>query len=188
MTQPSKVLAAIVRTLKEELGAGVDVRAISGQFGAELTDLNSLASPGVYVAMLRMPDANRDYDPPAAVGRFMAVCLARDPRTNREELTRDDVAINLAAAVQSVIARTRFPDGVGHPVMHAAAFNIASTNSFAADLARKGIALWRVEWSQEFELTPRDFADTLVKLREIRMTARVGDDQTEDVAAIATTE
>lgn len=188
MTQPSKVLAAIVRTLKEELGQGIAVRPIAGLFGADLTDLNTLPAPGVYVAPLRMPASTRDYDPPSTVARFMALCIARDPRPNRHEMTRDDVALNLAAVVQSIVVRSRFPDGTGEPVFCAAASNVASVNSFDVNLARKGLALWRVEWSQEFEVTPSDAVDTLVRLREIHMTARVGDDQTEDVAAIATVE
>jgi hypothetical protein len=188
MTQPSKVLAAIVRTLREELGQAVAVRTISGQFGADLTDLNTLPAPGVYVAPLRMPSSPRDYDPPATTARFMALCVARDPRPSLQEITRDDVALNLAALVQSIVIGSRFPDGAGEPTMFGAAFNVASVNSFDANLARKGLALWRVEWSQEFELTARDQADTLVKLREIHMTARVGDADTADVAATATTE
>lgn len=186
MTQPSQVIEAIVDTLRAELGAGVaDVRAISGQFGADLTDLNSLASPGLYVAMLRMPASARDYDPPAVDARMMVLCMARDPRPALGERTRDDVAMNLAAAVQAIVTRSRFQLADGTDIMTSRPTNVASTNSFNPDFARRGVALWRVEWSQTFELTAQDLEATLAQLREIRITAVVGGPDVDDVAAHA---
>jgi hypothetical protein len=189
VTQPSKVIAAIVSTLEAELGSdAVEVRAIAG--GGDLTALSTLATPGVYVTCVRMPVSPRDYDPPAVDGRFIALCVSRDPRPGEPyfERTREDVSANLAALVQRIVSSSLFLDEDGEPVMVGQASSVASVNAFTPDLVRKGVSIWRVEWSQTFELTPRDEANTLVQLREIRMIARVGDSNTPDVAATFSTE
>lgn len=190
MTLPSELLDAVVARLDTllapEPGAQrVAVRAVDDTALADIVDYTTVVVPGVLVSTTSLALNGRDFDPPAVDATLVARCIARLPSRSAVSspiLSRGDVAMDLAATVEAIVAGELWGRAVSR------ASRVSARNVTSRELRDKGLSMWVVTWLQTIELTERDRGQLVHAFRRLQVELELEGGTSPDAVGMMTME